>query len=884
MTLWRQVTRGTRALFDRRASDHDIADEVRGYVEEAAAIYERQGLTPTAAWRAAQLEIGNMTVAREQVRSYGWENIVGDFLVDLRYALRRLRKNPGFTIVAVGTLALGIGASTAIFSAVSPVLFEPLPYPHADRLISITDQQQDGAALPLTFGNFHELDARNHSFESLAAARPWQPVLLGLERPARLEGQAVSFSYFRTLGVTPLIGRDFASDDDRPGAAPVLVISDGLWRTRFASDSGIVGRRVNLDGELGTIIGVMPRGFTNVTSPEAEVWTPLRFAPSPPSDGPEWGHILRVIGRLRPAVPLEQARGDLATITSHPIGEFVRAPWSAMRRPLLETRLQDDLTRGVKPALLAVLGAVLLLLLIACVNVANLLLARASQRRGELAMRVALGADSGRLLRQLLTESTVLALIGGALGVLVARVGVSALVALSPADLPRRDAIGVSTAALIFAVLVSAAVGIATGLVPAIRSLRATRNDAQPGLQLGARRTTSGQQGARRSLVVAEVALAMVLLVSSGLLFRSLERVFSVDAGFKADHLLVMRVQLVSERFANPAAMLRYYANALEAVRRVPGVTSAGVTSQLPLSGDGDTYGVHFESTETQHDEGNVFRYAVSPDYFNTAGIPLVRGRMLDSTDRAGAPLVVLINESFARRKFPARDPIGQRVHVGPDRGPWFTIVGVVKDVKQLSLATHDADAVYLTPDQSWFADEVMWFVVRTRGEPSSLGTSVRNAIWSVDKDQPVDRLSSMDAIVAASETQRHFALVIFECFAVAALVLAAMGLYGVLAGSVAERVREIGVRAALGAAPGDIVRLVVGQGMVLTGIGIVFGVIGAAWASRALITLLFGVSRLDPATYGGVVVVLGGVAAVACLIPARRAARVDPVITLRAD
>lgn len=881
MSFWRQLTRGVRVLANRAAADQDLSDEVRHYLEQAAAANVERGLSPSAARRAAQLEIGNATAVREQMRAYGWENRVATALADIRFALRRLRSNPGFTIVATLTLALGVGASTAIFSAVNPILFEPLPYPRADRLVSLWDRGSDGAPLAVTFGTYGELAARAHSFERLAVARSWQPTITGAEQPERFPGQRVSATYFRTLAVAPAFGRDFDAADDRPGGIRVAILSDGVWRRRFGADSAIIGRQVTLDDVKYIVIGVMPRDFENVPSPSAELWSLLQYAATAPSDGPEWGHNLRMIGRLHEGTAIEQASRELDVIARNPVAEFARPPWAAMRRALTLRSLQGDVTQGVRPALLAVLGAVLLVLVIACVNVTNLLLARGALRGGEFAMRAALGAGSGRLVSQLLTESLVLATIAGALGLLVAEIGVRALVALAPAELPRATAIGVNGAAFLFALLTSSVIGLAVGLLPAIQ---ASRSDLRVGLQNGSRRATGSSGVIRRALVVVETALALVLLVSAGLLLRSLERLFAVDPGFAPAHLLTMRVQTASQRFNDDMATFRFFSDALAAVRQVPGIASAAFTSELPLSGDGDQYGVHFESSPSGRNEGAVFRYAVTPGFFETMGIPLVRGRMLDAGDKGGSPLSVVINESFAARKFPAGNALGQHVHVGPDSGPWYTIVGVVGDVKQVSLAASEEDAVYMPTEQSWFADRELSLVVRTRGDPVALAPAVKKAIWSVDKDQPIVRVARMEDVVAASAAQRRFALIVFEVFALVALVLAATGIYGVLSGSVAERSREIGVRSALGASPGDILRLVVQQGMTLTCFGIAIGLAGAVAASRTIATLLFGISRLDAVTYGGVIALLIGVSLIACWLPAWRASHVDPTVALRAE
>jgi putative ABC transport system permease protein len=813
------------------------------------------------------------------------QRLEDEMFQDLRYGVRVLLKKPGFVLVAVITLALGIGASTAIFSAVNPILFEPLPYPNADRVAMVWDYGNNGARLYVTFGTYREVVERNRSFESAAAMRPWQPAFTGETQPERLEGQRVSASYFRTLGVAPVLGSDFQESDDQLNGPALVMISDSLWRRRFGSDIGIIGTEVTLDGRLYTIIGVTPNGFQNVLAPAAEVWSPLQFDKSLLPESREWGHNLRMIARLRSGVTHEQAMREIDTIAHNPVPEISRPPHASLGSGLLVISLQSDLTSGVKPALLAVLGGVLLVLAIACVNVTNLLLARGAQRRGEFAMRAALGASRLRLIRQLLVESLVLAALGGALGMLVAQFGVRALVALSPPGLPRADAIRLDGSVFVFAVAITAVIGLLAGLFPA---LQASRSDLNIALQQSSQRMIGGNQFTRRALVVAEVAFALVLLVSTGLLLRSLQRLFAIDAGFDTSHLLTMQVQVAGARGNNAAAIQQFYQQALEAVRGVPGVTSAAFTSQLPLSGDiDDGYGVHFESSPTGKPEADngALRYAVSPGFVEAMSIPLRRGRLLDEHDTADTPPAVLISESLARSKFQDEDPIGQRLRIGPSTGPWDTVVGVVGDVKQTSLTVSLTDAVYITNSQ-WkpFPDRARWLVVRTRANPSKLTSSVKDAIWSVDKDQPIVRVATMDDRLAASAAERRFALVLFETFGSVALLLAAIGIYGVLSGSVSERTREIGVRLALGAQRSNILGLIMRQGMTLTGAGMAIGLLGAALATKALVTLLFGISRLDPITYAGVIVLLLGVSALACWLPARRATKVDPIIALRQE
>lgn len=883
MSLWRQLTRGARVLTHRGAEDQDVADEVEHYLAQATAALEASGLPRDEARRVARREIGNTTVIREQVRGYGWENVIGTLLADLRYAARRLRGHPGFTIVSVLTLALGIGASTAIFSAVNPILFESLPYRAADRITMISDHAIDGGRVDVTFGTYRELSQRSRSFTAMAVVKPWQPTITGPAEPERWDGQRVSASYFRVLGVSPVMGRDFRDADDRLHGPRVVILGDALWRRRYGSDSSIVGRPITLDGDSYTVIGVMPRAFENVLAPSAEIWAPLQYDASLPSfDGREWGHHLRMVARLRAGVAAEQASREIDLIARARVPEFSRPSWASFEQGMIVHTLQEDVTSAVRPALLAVLGAVLLVLTIACVNVTNLLLARGAQRRGEFAVRAALGAGRARLVRQLLTESLLLALIGGALGMVVAAFGVRALVMVSPPELPRLGAIRIDGAVFAFALGATTLIGIVVGLVPA---LQASRGGVHGSLQLTSRRTVGGHQLTRRALVIAEVALALMLLVSAGLLLRSFQRLFAVSPGFDASRLLTMQVQAAGHRYDDDSARYRFFAEALDAVRGVSGVTAAAYTSQLPLSGELDAYGVHLEPSERQSSDGDqsALRYAVSPDYTPAMRIPLRRGRLLDAHDDAGAPKVVLVSESFARHLFPGRDPIGRRFRFGADSA-WRTIVGVVGDVKQTSLAVSQSDAVYITTSQWLWVDNRQSLVVRARGDAAALAPAIRRAIWSVDRDQPIFRVATMDALLAASAAERRFALVVFEAFAIAALLLAAIGLYGVLASAVREQTREIGVRLAMGATPARVRGEILRRALGMWGAGALAGLVGAFVISRALRTLLYEVSPFDPIAILGACAVLFAVAFVAAYLPARHATTIDPALALRAE
>jgi putative ABC transport system permease protein len=886
VSVWRQIARGLRALAERSTVDDELDDEVRDYYERARADLVREGLTPEEAARVARRELGDTARAREDLRSYGWENAVEAMLADLRHALRRLRQSPSFSVVAVLTLALGIGASTAIFSAVLPILFEPLPYPNADRIVTLTDRDGTGAPLAVTYGTYVEVAARSRSFESLAVSDRWQPALVGGGESEQLLGEAVSAGYFGVLGVAPTLGRDFDESDDVFRGPRVAIVSDGLAKRRFGGAIAILNRTIWLDDADYTVIGVMPPGFENVLAPAADVWVPRQFRAEAPFESGEWGHHMRMIGRLAPGVSIEQARTELSAIGGSQVAEFPRPPWALFESGLSVESLQGSVTAGARPVLVAIMGAVLLLLVIACANVTNLLLARGVARRSELAVRATLGAGRTRLMRQLLTESLLLAMLGGAVALGIALAGIQGIVALAPAGLPRIDAVQLDARAFLFTLAVTTLVGLIVGLAPA---LRGARPNLRLDLHAGTRAALGSHHVLRRVLVVTEVALALVLLVGAGLLLRSVDRLLSTMPGFDAATLLTMQIVATGYRDESPDATLQYFQSVLEAVRAVPGVTDAALTTQLPLSGDFDEYGLAFESSsQTPNDSPGALRYVVTPAWFRTMGIPLLQGRLLDAQDRPGAPEAVLLSESLAKRWFGDRNPIGERLRIGPEIGqpdrPWDVVVGVVGDVKQASLALGPPDAFYVTMGQWMWVDAVQSIVIRTDGDPAALVPAVKQAIWSVDSAPPIARIATMEELVAASEAERRFALMVFGIFAVAALVMAGLGLYGVIAGSVAERTREIGLRSALGATPAQILSLVVRQGMTLAAVGVAIGLAGAAAATRGLTTLLYGVTSLDPLTYGGTIVLLAAVCVASCWLPARRAARLDPTIALRGE
>ncbi|HEY3934900.1 MAG TPA: ABC transporter permease [Gemmatimonadales bacterium] len=885
MSLLRQLTRGLGVLVRRDRADRDVHDEVQHFLDQASADAMTRGASEAGARRSARLAFGAAVMIREEIRSHGWEDRLTTLVGDVRYAFRGMIRRPGFAIVAVLTLALGIGASTAIFSAVDPILFAPLPYPQAGRVVMLSDRNSGGGPIAVTYGTYVEIAARSRSFGALAIADRWQPALMQMGDPERLTGDLVTADYFRVLGVSPAIGRNFSATDDQRGAPNVAIVSDALARRHLGGAQAALGRAVTLDGDLFTVIGVMPHDFDNILAPRADVWAPRRYRASAPFQSGEWGHHEQMVGRLVAGVPLDQAQRELKAIGATPVTAYPRPPWAAMNGGLLVESLQAAITHDVRPALLAVLAAVGLVLAIAVVNVANLLLTRGAQRRSELALRATLGAGRGRLVRQLLTESVILALIGGVAGIGVAAIGLRALVLLVPDGLPRASAIRLDGSALVFALAVTTLIGIVVGIAPALQGARANLHHD---IRSGRRTTGSGQPVLRRALVIAEIALAMVVLVGAGLMLRSLWRLFSTAPGFTAQHTLSMQVEAAGHQYDSTTARYQLFTQALAAVRNVPGVTDAAFTSQLPLSGDVDGYGFEIESARlTDPNAGhNALRYVVSPSWFRTMKIPLLHGRTLEEYDRPGAAEAIVISAAMARNEFGGRDPIGQRMRAGPEIGDtsraWGVIVGVVGDVKQSSLAD-DASAAFYVATGLWpWVDNVQSLVVRTTGDPAALAPAIERAIWSVDRNQPIIRVATMEELLDRSEAQRHFVLTVFSAFGFAALALAAIGIFGLVSGSVTERLSELGVRTALGATRGSIVLLVLRQGMALAGAGVVIGLAGGAAVSQILRTLLFGVARNDVLTFAGASFLVAAVTMAASAIPAWRAGQVDPAVTLR--
>ncbi len=806
------------------------------------------------------------------------------FRQDLHYAVRVLRKNPGFTAVAVLTLALGIGANSATFSVVNGVLLEPLPYRQPDRLVYIYSQFPS-----LGFDEFwvsppeyRDLQERAHSFQSIGAWRTTRVNVAGADNPMRVTAAVTSAEFFTTLAVPPVLGRPFNTDEDRPNGPAVAVISHGLWQRAFGGDPQLVGKRVQIDGAPTTITGIMPAGF-DIEDAGVDVWEPARLGAHPTNRS---SHYLRLVGRLAPGTTLEQARTEMRDLVANwreatPEGH-VPTPEG---HPIRMRSLQEQMTGGVRTALLLLLAAVGLVMLIAVANVGNLLLARSEGRRREVAVRSAIGAGRGRLARQFLTESLLLAVIGGALGLVLGWAGLHLMLATSPDSLPRLNEIVLDWRVVLFTAAVSFVAGLIFGMAPL---LHLSARSMAASLKEGGQRTTAAaaRQRLRKGLVVVEVALAVVLVIGAGLLIRSLGSLQRVDPGFDPRGLLTFQVYLPEARYPDAAAAGAFYASLLDRIEALPGVQAAAGMSGLPPLRNVNANDTRFEGMQPTPDRPfNVDYYqTVQGDYFRTMGIPIVEGRGFQPGDDARGTPVVLINETLARLYYPDQDPIGRRIQ--PSGAPfWLTVVGVVKDVKQGGLSEATGTELYFNNPQvqaAGIAQRTMNIVVRTGRPPLSLAGEVRAAVRDLDPALPLAHLQTMQQNIDETIRRPRFLTLLLGIFAALALVLAAVGTYGVLAYAVAERRHEIGIRMAMGARTASVLGMVLKSGLALAGAGLALGVLGAFAVTRLMRSLLFGVSATDTTTFLVAPAVLVLVAVAACFIPAHRATRVDPAVVLR--
>jgi putative ABC transport system permease protein len=804
--------------------------------------------------------------------------MIEPLLQDLRYAARTFRRSPGFLLLTVLTIAVGVGANAAIFSVVNAVLLRPLPFPRPNDLVLVTGmdrqtKQNNGDATP---ANFLDWRARQHSFAGMAAFRQATFTLSTADRPERIAGAIVNTNFLDVLGLAPALGRGFTAADEQPGAPRVAIISDGLWRQRFGARTDAVGQRVRFNDELHAIIGVMPAGIDYPDKSRVWVAPHWRVPDDPlapavdPSSQRSHGYF-SVVARLQPGGTIEGARSDMDAVA---LTLEQRYPNDNRNSGILLTPLRSDLVADIRQTVLLLFAAVGLLLLIATANVSGLLLARATARHQEMAVRIALGASRGRIMAQLLTESVVLAVMGGAAGVLLAMWLIGPLVSLSPADLAVAGAVTIDNSVLAFGLVVSTLAGLLFGLAPAHQLARLNVHDD---LKQGARGGTSiGQRRIRATLVVGEIALSLVLLVAAGLTIRSFVKLQRQPAGFNPEHVLTLGVSLPAARYPTPPQKAEFWERALDSLRQVPGVQTAGATSRLPLLPGNSTRGLMIRGLPPNAQASAHYRTA-SPDYFRAMGIPLVSGRVFEDGDREGRPLVAVISAAAAQRFWRDRNPVGERFSIDD---PDITIVGVVGDVHSASLDSAPQPTVYVPYRQDpW---PFMTFALRTEAAPSTLTAAVGDAIWRVDKDQPVSAVLTMDQQLSNSLTRRRFSVTLLSGFGAVAVSLAAIGLYGVLAFIVAQRRREIGVRMALGAQPRDVIADVLGQGLRLAGLGIVVGIGLALAATRLLNSLLFGTSPTDALTFAAVAALLVTIAACASLVPALRASRVDPLVALR--
>ena len=814
---------------------------------------------------------------------------------DLRIALRGLRQRAGFAAIAVLTLAIGIGAVTAIFSVVNGVLLRPLPYRDPGALAWVRVHLKGDPSAPLSEAEYWDLRERQRSFERVAGFTDASVNLTGSGAPERLRTGYVTADVLPLLGVAPILGRAFGREDDLPGRSPVALLSDGLWRRRFGADPAVVGRTLILDDAPTMVIGVMPPGFqlpTHFTGAAMEMWLPLQLDPATDRGERGW-HYLDVVARLRPEVTMAAAHTEVTALMRGMLAEYpmeYNADFAGAA-----TSLTDQIVGDVRPAILVLLGAVALLLVIACANVASLLLAQGESRHREIAVRIALGAERGQIVRQLLTESVVLALCGGLLGLLVAMWGIRVLILGAPPSIPRLDAVGLDGRVLGFTLLVSLGTGLLFGLVPALQS---SRLELAGAMVDGGRLGTAGaaRQRFRRGLVVGQIALALVLLAGAGLLVQSFLKVRGVDPGFQPEQLLTARVDLSPVRYESSTQRRAFFRDVLARIEAVPGVSSAGAARALPMTGSlviGDWSFVeegHFSNPPLPAEWTAADWQVVTPGYFRTMGMPVVQGRGIEAGDRLGMPGVIVINQTLARRMWPNGDAVGRRLLLGGGETDsiYRTVIGIVGDVRHRGLSADPRPEIYLPHEQfpagTATATNSLYLAIRTTGEPSAVAPAVRAAVAGLDPDVTLSEVQTMEQALGSWAGERRFTMLIVTGFALAALLLGAVGIYGIMAHLVVQRTREIGIRIALGAVPREILRLVLSQGALLAGLGIAVGVLGALATSRLLTGLLFQVRPTDPLTFAGTALLLALVAAVASLVPALRATRVAPIEALRAE
>lgn len=889
MPLLARLSNLWRNLFLKKQVEDELDEELRTYLELLTETKIKQGLDPVEARRQASIELGGVEQVKERVREIRMGHHLETLWHDLRFGVRMLAKKPGYTLITVLTLALGIGANTAIFSVVYGVLLKALPYPDPEQIVVIYESSNKTPRMAAAYPNYLDWQARQSSFTELSARMPAGGVLTGGE-PERVTGRLVNASFFRTLGVQPQVGRAFTDDEDRPGGDRVIVLGHSLWQRRFAGDEGLIGKAVEYNGESWTVIGVMPAGFDfyGQTNLNNEFFIPLGHLADREYMRDRRSHTVMVIGRLKPGVSLEQARAEMQTISAQ-LGE--QYPSSNAGNGTQVRRFSDDYVGEVRPALLMISVAVGLVLLIACANVTNLMLARATGRQKEIAVRVALGAPRGRVIRQLLTEGLLLSVTGAGIGVLLAFWGNSLLVRANPDGLPRLEEITIDLPVLAFTTIVTVLTAVLCGLAPA---LRASRVDLNQVLKEGGRRSAGGAIGQRfgNALVITEVALCMVLLLGAGLLLKSFRQLMRVEAGFDASNVLTMRLRLPDAKYREASQAVTFLNEVKRRVIDLPGVSSVSIATGFPLGRGGENgYWLEGEPEPQQPEHwAPALTQSVSEGYSETLGITLLTGRDFNAQDTAGSTPVVIVDDTFVKRHSQDGEldsMLGRRLRFGGKDEPWRAIVGVVRHVRHYGLEEEGRPGIYrpwMQMNPKWLADyaRAMDLIIKTSVEPAGLIGAVKKEVQAVDKDQPLANLATLEDLLHRSVAPRRFSLHLLEMFALLALILSAAGLYGVIAYSVAQRTHEIGIRMALGATRVDVLRMVVGQGVKLVGMGVAVGLVAALCLARSIESLLFQVSATDATTFIAVPLLLIAVALLACYVPARRATKVDPLIALR--
>jgi putative ABC transport system permease protein len=864
-------------FFRRGQTEKHLDAELRFHLEQQIADYVAAGMKPEEARRQARLEFGGLDQVKEECRDVGAAHVLETLAQDVRYGLRQLRRNPSFTAVAVLTLALGIGANTAIFGVLNAVLLRPLPYKSPDQLVQIweTDLKSKTSQGPASYPNFLDWRAQNHVFQSVAAYNWATFTLRGSEEPIHVEGLIVSADLFSVLGVEPVLGRAFLPEEDQPSHYAV-VLSHKLWRGRFGSDPGVLGRSIRLDRMSFVVVGVMPAGFEfPIQAKPVEVWVARGLDSQVPNRD---SHYFGVLGRLRSRVTLEQAKAEMTTIAARLAREYPNSNKDSGVKLVPE---YEELVGDVRPAMLILFGAVVLVLLIACADLANLLLARATHREREIAVRAALGAGPRRILRQLLTECLLLSALSGPLGLFLAWWGIRLLVRLGPNDIPRLAETRFDAHVLAFTVDAILATALIFGLVPALRT---AKTDLVESLKEAGRAFETGSQhySLRAALIVSEVALTLILLTGSGLLINSLFKLTRIDPGFNPHGVLTFAVDLSDANYTDAQAATTF-SQLLERIRHTPGVDGAAADTSVPLSDVDITYcGFQIEAQTGSKWHEAAFS-VVTPDFFHTLGIPLLEGRDFNAADDLKALPVVIVSQSLARKFFPGQNAVGKRIKSGfnaTDEMPMREIIGVVGDMRRDNLTDKPQPAFYLSEGQVPF--DHMRFVVRSAVSPSGLVDTMRATVWSVNRNLPVYDIRTLEQYVGIALGHPRFNTLLLGLFAGLAVVLSTVGLYGTISYAVSQRTHEFGVRLALGAMRHDLVTMVLGQGLVLALIGIALGLAGALALTRFLSSLLYGVKPTDPLTFVAVSLILTAVALLACYIPARRATKVDPMVALR--